>query len=88
MVAFTGHVVGWRGSLMLVWGYSSRLFGVEMDRLGALLLRHLGARVASRQTWAAAGPWALRVSVEDHELLLHLELIEEWVPAGQGCIKE
>jgi hypothetical protein len=46
MVAFTGHVVGWRGSLMLVWGDSSKLFGVEMDGLGILLLRHLGARVA------------------------------------------
>jgi hypothetical protein len=46
MVAFTGHVVGWRGLLMLVWGNSSKLFGVEMDGLGILLLRHLGAHVA------------------------------------------
>ena len=46
MVAFIGHVVGFAWLVGASVGGNTKLFGVEMDGLGTLLLRHLGARVA------------------------------------------
>jgi len=46
MVAFIGHVVGFAWLVGASVGGNTKLFGVEMDGLGTLLLRHLGAHVA------------------------------------------